>query len=110
MKHVRKWARRENVSCFRIYDEDLPEYAVAVDLYEQFVHVQEYAPPETVEPAKAEERLRDAISVIPDVLEVPRENVFVKTRSRQKGNTQYEKLDRHRRVPRRARGRAQVPR
>ncbi|MBS2026492.1 MAG: bifunctional 23S rRNA (guanine(2069)-N(7))-methyltransferase RlmK/23S rRNA (guanine(2445)-N(2))-methyltransferase RlmL [Deltaproteobacteria bacterium] len=93
VKHLRKWARRENVSCFRIYDKDLPEYAVAVDLYEQFVHVQEYAPPETVEPAKAEERLRDAISVIPDVLEVPRENVFVKTRSRQKGNTQYEKLD-----------------
>lgn len=92
LKHLQKWTRREGISCFRAYDKDLPEYAVAVDVYEQFVHVQEYAPPESVDPAKAEERLRDALSAVPDACGVPRENVFVKTRSRQKGNTQYEKL------------------
>lgn len=93
LKHLQKWTRREGISCFRAYDKDLPEYAVAVDVYEQFVHVQEYAPPESVDPAKAEERLRDALSAVPEVCGVPRENVFVKTRSRQKGNTQYEKLN-----------------
>ena len=92
LKHLRKWAKREGIDCFRAYDKDLPEYAVAVDIYEQFVHVQEYAAPESVEAAKAEQRMRDALAVIPDVCGVPRENVFAKTRERQKGKSQYEKL------------------
>ena len=46
LKHLRRWAARENISCYRVYDADLPEYAVAVDLYDGWAHVQEYAPPE----------------------------------------------------------------
>jgi 23S rRNA (guanine2445-N2)-methyltransferase / 23S rRNA (guanine2069-N7)-methyltransferase len=53
-RHLRKWAKREGVSCYRIYDADLPEYAVAVDLYEQSAHVQEYQAPKTVDEKKAE--------------------------------------------------------
>jgi 23S rRNA (guanine2445-N2)-methyltransferase / 23S rRNA (guanine2069-N7)-methyltransferase len=93
LKHLRKWARREGVSCFRAYDKDLPEYAVAVDIYEQHVHVQEYAPPDSVDPRTSEGRLLDLLTTIPAVCEVPREHVFVKTRQRQKDNKQYEKLD-----------------
>ena len=33
VKTLGGWARRSGVSCYRIYDADLPEYAVAVDLY-----------------------------------------------------------------------------
>src|SRR3546814_20464742 len=34
LKHLGKWAKRADVNCWRVYDADLPEYAVAVDLYE----------------------------------------------------------------------------
>ena len=53
---LRRWARREGVDCFRLYDADLPEFALAVDVYQgdrMWVHVQEYQPPRRVDPAKA---------------------------------------------------------
>lgn len=99
-KHLGKWARRENVSSYRVYDADLPEYAVAVDLYvgtpehesEQslWAHVQEYAPPATVDPGKAERRLADVMMRLPDVLKIDPSQVVLKVRKRQRGSTQYE--------------------
>lgn len=97
-KHLDKWLRREQVSCYRIYDADLPEYAVAVDVYEgadgkRFVNVQEYEAPASVDGKSARRRLREALGVIPEVLEVPDERLFFKVRRRQKGKAQYERLD-----------------
>lgn len=89
LRHLGKWARREGVSCYRVYDADLPEYAVAVDLYEDAVHVQEYAPPATVEAARAAMRLEDALAVLPEVLGIGPEALFVKVRRRQRGLEQY---------------------
>jgi 23S rRNA (guanine2445-N2)-methyltransferase / 23S rRNA (guanine2069-N7)-methyltransferase len=74
----------------------MPEYALAIDLYqgdERWAHVQEYAPPKTIDPAKARERLREAVSAIPAVLELPAANIYLKVRERQKGSAQYERLD-----------------
>ena len=87
-----KWARREGVSCYRLYDADMPEYALAVDLYEGWAHLQEYAPPGTVDPARAEARLGDALAVIPTVLGIPAGNIVRKVRRRQKGLAQYGRL------------------
>lgn len=92
LKTIGRWAEREGVHCYRLYDADLPEYALAVDIYEQWVHVQEYQAPGTVDPVKAEARLREALAVIPEVLGVPAGHVFFKVRQRQKGKSQYEKL------------------
>ena len=33
LKHLGKWARRNDITNYRVYDADLPEYAIAVDLY-----------------------------------------------------------------------------
>ncbi len=100
LKHLGKWAKREHVSCYRVYDADLPEYAVAVDLYEgvpesggpveRHAHVQEYAAPSTVDPGKAEKRLADLLARLPEVLQIPPEHVVHKLRRRQKPTTQYE--------------------
>jgi 23S rRNA (guanine2445-N2)-methyltransferase / 23S rRNA (guanine2069-N7)-methyltransferase len=91
LRHVGKWARREGVTCYRVYDGDLPEYALAVDLYEGWAHVQEYAAPATVDPAVAQARLRAGMSVIPDALGIPADRVVLKVRRRQKGLAQYER-------------------
>jgi len=92
LKRLRSWAAREEVHCFRVYDADLPEYNVAIDLYEDWAHVQEYAPPATVDPVKARRRLKEVLSVIPEVLSVPPEHVVLKIRQRQRGSAQYQKL------------------
>ena len=85
------WAEREGVTCLRIYDGDIPEYNLAVDLYEGWIHVQEYAPPPTVDGAKAEQRFSLALQVIRTVFDAPRSHLFIKTRQRQKGTQQYQK-------------------
>jgi 23S rRNA (guanine2445-N2)-methyltransferase / 23S rRNA (guanine2069-N7)-methyltransferase len=91
LRHMGKWARREGVTCYRVYDGDLPEYALAVDLYEGWAHIQEYAAPATVDPAVAQARLQAGMSVIPDVLGIPADRVVLKVRRRQKGLAQYER-------------------
>ena len=92
LKHLRSWAARENIQCYRIYDADLPEYAVAVDLYGDRAHVQEYAPPGTVDPVRARRRLKEAVAAVPGVLGIPPSQVVVKIRRPQRGPDQYQKL------------------
>lgn len=91
-KKLAKWAKQEGVECYRLYDADLPEYNVAVDRYADYVVVQEYAPPKTVDPNKARQRLFDVISATLAVLELSAHKLILKTRQRQKGKQQYEKL------------------
>ena len=92
LTHLRKWATREEVHCFRVYDADLVEYAVAVDLYESAAHVQEYAPPSTIDPARAEERLSDIVALVPEVLGIAATDVYLKQRRRQRPETQYGRM------------------
>lgn len=53
MQALKKWAVKENIYCLRLYDADLPDFNVAVDLYGDRLHVQEYAPPKSIDPEKA---------------------------------------------------------
>jgi 23S rRNA (guanine2445-N2)-methyltransferase / 23S rRNA (guanine2069-N7)-methyltransferase len=97
LKSSLDWARRESVDCFRVYDADMPEYAFAIDLYgdggaKRWGVVQEYAAPKTVQPQAARQRRHEALAVIPHVLELPTERIFVRERRQQKGLAQYEKV------------------
>ncbi len=93
LQKIKKWATEEQISCYRLYDADLPEYALAIDCYEQWVHVQEYAPPKTIDPIKAQTRLQEGLQVISEILAIPETQLFLKTRKPQKGKSQYEKQD-----------------
>ncbi|RMF15568.1 MAG: bifunctional 23S rRNA (guanine(2069)-N(7))-methyltransferase RlmK/23S rRNA (guanine(2445)-N(2))-methyltransferase RlmL [Gammaproteobacteria bacterium] len=88
-KARQKWARKQGVQAFRVYDADMPEYALAIDWYDGWVHVQEYAPPPSVRPEKARKRLNRALDDISEVLGVDPEFVFLKQRRPQKGSSQY---------------------
>ena len=93
VKHLKKWARRNNISCYRVYDADIPQYAVAIDIYDNRVHVQEYAAPDTVNEVKAFQRLSDIMQIIAKTLDVSIENTVLKTRKKQKGSEQYTRLE-----------------
>ncbi len=94
-KQRRKWARREDVSCYRVYDADLPDYAVAIELYEgsetpgRWLQVSEYAAPKSVDPTLAQARLLDVMAIAPRVLDVKARDVFVHVRTKARGGSQY---------------------
>ena len=95
-KLVGKWAAKNNISCFRLYDADMPEFALAVDSYssvdgQRWLHVQEYAAPSTVDPDAAIQRLSEGLAVLRDTLDVKPSNIALKSRSVKKGKSQYEK-------------------
>jgi 23S rRNA (guanine2445-N2)-methyltransferase / 23S rRNA (guanine2069-N7)-methyltransferase len=85
------WARENDISCFRLYDADMPEYNIAIDIYEGWVHIQEYAPPKSIQPEKASERFTLALQVLRELFSLERSQLFIKTRKPQTGTTQYQK-------------------
>jgi 23S rRNA (guanine2445-N2)-methyltransferase / 23S rRNA (guanine2069-N7)-methyltransferase len=101
-KQLDKWARKNNINSYRLYDADMPEYAAAIDIYrgtpeggrheQTYVHVQEYAAPKSVDENRAAQRFAEIEAAVPYALEVPATQVSYKQRRRNKGRTQYEKL------------------
>ena len=89
---LRKWAKRNDVSCYRLYDADIPEYNVAIDWYDGGALVQEYHRPPKIDPEVADRRLRDASLVVPEVLGIAPKDVAIKIRRRQQDGGQYQKL------------------
>ncbi|HHX34416.1 MAG TPA: bifunctional 23S rRNA (guanine(2069)-N(7))-methyltransferase RlmK/23S rRNA (guanine(2445)-N(2))-methyltransferase RlmL, partial [Gammaproteobacteria bacterium] len=91
LKQLGRWVRKEEIECYRLYDADMPEYALAIDVYADWLHVQEYAAPRSIDPEKAQGRFLDALAAIPTVMDVPPERIVIKRRERQAGTRQYER-------------------
>lgn len=91
LAHLKKLAKTDDVTNLRVYDADLPNYNVAIDLYDDKVHVQEYAPPKQIPADVTKARFNLVLNGVREVLGVFREDVFIKTRARQSGNEQYTK-------------------
>ncbi|TAN06367.1 MAG: bifunctional 23S rRNA (guanine(2069)-N(7))-methyltransferase RlmK/23S rRNA (guanine(2445)-N(2))-methyltransferase RlmL [Rhodanobacteraceae bacterium] len=108
LRNLRRPLARGGVTCFRVYDADLPEYAAAIDVYrgwpedraaggdaaaaQTWLHVQEYAPPATVDAGAALTRWRDLQRAARAVFDLPREQIATKTRTRGKGGSRYGRL------------------
>jgi len=90
-KHISRWANKNNIECYRVYDADLPEYAAAIDVYGEWVLVQEYKAPASIDIRKARQRIKQIIDVVPEVFNVEKSRLVIKTREQQKGTDQYEK-------------------
>lgn len=91
--HLQKWALRNQIDCYRVYDADLPEYAYAIDIYNDHVVLQEYTAPATIPAHKVERRSLEVHQVVPVALGVDAEHVVIKKRKQQKGTSQYQKID-----------------
>jgi len=86
-----KWAAKEGLEAWRLYDADLPDYNAAIDVYADYLVVQEYAPPKTIPEGVARDRLWHLLETISDVLPFAEENIILKVRQRQSGTQQYQK-------------------
>ena len=93
LKKMRQAAKQAGTDCYRLYDADIPEYSIAIDVYGDWIHAQEYMPPANIPEEISQGRLRDALDAIPFALKMSREKVVLKQRLRQKGKQQYEKRD-----------------
>jgi 23S rRNA (guanine2445-N2)-methyltransferase / 23S rRNA (guanine2069-N7)-methyltransferase len=97
VKRLQSWAKRAGVSCYRLYDADMPEYAFAIDLYrtvepeESWLYVQEYAAPASIEQEAARRRRGEALAVLTEVTGVAPERIRLRTRRRARGGEQYAK-------------------
>lgn len=89
LKKLEPWAEREQIQAYRLYDADLPDYNLAVDRYDDWLVVQEYAAPDSIEPEKARRRRDDALVALAQFNDPAK--IAFKTRQRQKGKDQYER-------------------
>lgn len=92
-KRLQKWVQQYGIQCYRLYDADMPEYAVAIDCYGDWIHIAEYAAPVSVDISAAEQRLREVLSAIPPALNISPQKVVLKQRERQRGKAQYQRID-----------------
>jgi 23S rRNA (guanine2445-N2)-methyltransferase / 23S rRNA (guanine2069-N7)-methyltransferase len=97
IKRLAKLAQRAQVSCYRLYDADMPEYSFAIDRFEAVasgdlhLHVQEYAAPASIDADAARRRRREALSSLPGALQIAPERIHLRLRQRQSGSEQYQR-------------------
>lgn len=91
-KHLSKIARKQQISCFRVYNVDLPEFPFIIDVYKDCVYVAEYKSKHSLSDEEYQSWLTDALKIIKKVFEVEEGKLFLKRRERQKGEQQYAKL------------------
>lgn len=95
-KHKSKLARRQNVTCYRVYDHDLPEFPFSIEMYENKVYVAEYLRRHGMDEEEHEEWMKECIQVISKILKIEEDFIFIRQRkkmSHRKSGAQYEKLD-----------------
>ena len=98
LKQLEKWAAKEQVSCYRVYDADMPEYSFAIDRYAEadgprvWLYVQEYAAPKTIEAEAVQRRRNEALAALPGVTGVPVERIHLRQRRKTTRGEQYEKV------------------
>jgi len=94
-RHKSKIARRQQVTCYRVYDHDLPEFPFCVELYEDKLYLAEYLRRHGMYEDEHDDWMEDCILLISKLLQVPVENIYVRQRKRMSHRTedQYEKLE-----------------
>lgn len=92
-RHLRRWPTRRGITCFRLYERDIPEIPLVIDRYEDWLHIFEYERPHDRDLARHAEWLELMAKTAGEALEVAADQVVMKTRLRQKGLQQHEKLN-----------------
>lgn len=93
-RHLGKQAKRQQVSCYRVYDHDLPEFPFCIEIYEDKLYVAEYRRRHGLSDDEHEQWLEQSMAVITEVLLISPENIYLKLRQRKPGRLgQYQKVN-----------------
>jgi 23S rRNA (cytosine1962-C5)-methyltransferase len=93
-RHTRKQAKRLAVSCYRVYDHDLPEFPFCIEIYESNLYVAEYNRRHGMSEEEHDQWMEESLKVMSEVLQILKENIFLKLRQRKPGRLgQYQKFD-----------------
>lgn len=100
-RHLKRLAEREGLCCYRVYDADLPDFNLAIDLYrdeqqEIWADIQEYRAPHSIDPQLARARLAVAVNQTIEGLALAPNHTVVRQRRRQTGQDQYQKITQER--------------
>jgi 23S rRNA (cytosine1962-C5)-methyltransferase len=91
-RHISRQAKRLHVSCYRVYDHDLPEFPFCIEVYEDKLYVAEYKRHHGFTDEQHDEWIKKSIEVVSEVFQVHAENIFLKYRKVKAGRTdQYKK-------------------
>lgn len=102
LRQLAGWAKSAGITNYRVYDADLPDYAFALDVYrgqshmsdaEPFVCLQEYKAPAHIDQVLAQRRIDAAAQVVIETVGCQPENLAIKRRERQRGESQYNRLE-----------------
>ena len=91
-RHLRRWPTKRGITCYRLYERDVADVPLVVDRYEDALHIAEFARPHDRSPAQHADWLDLMVRTAAEVLEVPRDRVFLKHRDRQRGDDQYQRV------------------
>lgn len=93
-RHISKQAKRLAISCYRIYNHDLPEFPFCIEFYGEKLYVAEYKRRHNMTEEEHDNWMEESLSIIMEVLSVKKENIFLKLRQRKPGRLgQYQKYD-----------------
>lgn len=91
-RHVKRQAERQGITCYRIYDHDIPEFPFIIEMYEGKLYVSEYKRRHTLTEVEHEVWLEHCKSIMSEVTEVDKQNIYLKLRKRKEGKQdQYQK-------------------
>ena len=91
-RHIDKQARKRGISCYRLYDHDLPEFPFCIDRYAEKLYVAEYKRRHGMDEEAHAIWLASCLQQMAFSLAVPREQIFLKLRQRKPGRGgQYQK-------------------
>lgn len=92
-RHLSKIARKQDISCYRLYDRDLPEFPLIIEIYGTNVYLAEYRSKHSLTDEEYEQWLNDCLPIIAEVVGVPVESIYLKERKRKEGREdQYQKV------------------
>ncbi|MES2880997.1 MAG: class I SAM-dependent methyltransferase [Bacteroidota bacterium] len=93
-KHLSKLAKKQGITCYRLYNHDLPEAPFIIEVYEDKLYVSEYQRRHSLTEERHEAWLNESVKVMTEVSGIAQENIFIKTRRRKQGRLdQYQKLN-----------------
>ena len=91
VRHLRRWPTKRGITCYRLYDRDIPEIPLVVDRYEDRLHIAEYERPHDRSVSEHADWLDLMLKTAGEVMDVHPANIFMKYRDRQRGTSQYER-------------------